>query len=369
MITEEQQRAIPAVDQDTAMDRRPEEGPAPRVSVLMTYYNKGAHVLEAIQSVLSSTFTDLEILLVDDASTDDGLALVRTLNDLPARQAGPRIRILESAVNTGRAGAANRGLDAARGEYIAVLDADDVMHPERIAKQVALLDADPSLGACGSWIRVLGEPDRVTPMFATDRECRGVMLFGMPVIYGATTFRRSVIEAHGLRCITEWRLPGMDYLFALSVGKHSGYANIQEVLLEYRMGENNMRHGRDPMDDRFALEQATLRFFGIPASDEEVDLHLAFHRMLRGSYDAHRVRALWAWKEKLIAWNRQHGTFTPEVFEAELERRSSKLFYLLVDEGAGAAIANMRLTGSWSLGKLIYLAKVSLRRMVGGEEG
>ncbi len=340
--------------EDPAIDRRPEQGPPPRVTVLMTYYNKGAHVLEAVQSVLANTFTDLEVLLVDDGSTDNGLATVRALND-------PRIRILESAVNTGRAGAANRGLDAARGEYIAVLDADDVMNSERIAKQVALLDADPSVGVCGSWAQVLGEPDRVIPMYATDRECRGVMLFGMPVIYPAATFRRSVIEAHALRCVTEWRLPGMDFLFALAVGLHSAYANIQEVLLEYRMGDNNMRHGRDPMGDRFALEQAALQFFGIPASDEEVDLHLAFHRMMRKPFDAARTRALWAWKEKLIAWNREHLTFTPDIFEAELERRWNKLFHLLCDHGAGAALAHLRLSGGWSASKLIYLAKLSLR--------
>lgn len=340
--------------EDPATMRDPEQGPPPRVTVLITYYNKGAHVLEAVQSALTNTFTDLEVLLVDDGSTDDGLATIRALND-------PRIRILESAENTGRAGAANRGLDAARGEYIAVLDADDVMHSERIAKQVALLDADPGLGVCGSWLQVLGEPDRVLRMYATDRECRGVMLFGMPVIYGAATFRRSVIEAHAIRCITEWRLPGMDYLFALAVGQHSEYANIQEVLLEYRMGENNMRHGRDPKDDRFALEQATLRFFGIPASDDEVDLHLAFHRMMRKPFDAARTRALWAWKEKLIAWNRERRTFTPEIFEAELERRWNKLFHLLCDHGAGAALAHLRLSGGWSASKLIYLAKIILR--------
>jgi len=363
MSTSEQHSTEQEQQEHSVVDHH--AGRTPRVTVLMTYYNKGRHVEAAIRSVLANTFTDLEILVVDDASTDGGLERVRALAAELDAQGGPRIRVLESAVNTGRAGAANRGLDAARGEYIAVLDADDIMRPERIAKQVAMLDADPELGACGSHICVLGAPERITPMYATDRECRGVMLFGMPVIYGATTFRRSVIEAHGLRCITGWRLPGMDYLFALAVGRHSRYANVQEVLLEYRMGDNNMRHGRDPMADRFALERATLDFFGIPATDAEVDLHLAFHRMLRGRYGTRRVHALRAWQEKLVAWNRTHGTFTPDVFEAELERRWQRLFHLLADEGVGAAMAHMRLTGSWSFGKWLYAVKVGVRRMVG----
>lgn len=363
MSTSEQHGMGHAPQEHSASDRR--SGTVPRVTVLMTYYNKGRHVEAAIRSVLANTFKDLEILVVDDASTDHGLARVRALAAELAEQGGPHIRILESTVNTGRAAAANRGLDAARGEYIAVLDADDIMHPERIAKQVAMLDADPELGACGSHICVLGAPERITPMYATDRECRGVMLFGMPVIYGATTFRRSVIEKHGLRCIPEWRIPGMDYLFALAVGQHARYANVQEVLLEYRMGDNNMRHGRDPMDDRFALERATFDFFGIPATDAEVELHLAFHRMVRGGFDAARVQALWAWMQKLITWNRSHGTFTPEVFEAELHRRWTRLFHLLADESIGAAMAHMRLTGNWSVGKVLYAMKVAVRRVVG----
>ncbi len=88
-----------------------------RVTVLMTLHNKGPFVEEAVRSVLASTLTDLELLVVDDASTDGGLDIVRGIHD-------PRIRILESAVNTGRAAAANRGLDAARGTFVAVLDAE-----------------------------------------------------------------------------------------------------------------------------------------------------------------------------------------------------------------------------------------------------
>ena len=90
-----------------------------KVTVLMTLYNKAPFVAEAVQSILDNTFTDLELLVVDDASTDGGLEVVRSIAD-------PRIRLLESPVNTGRAAAANRGYDAARGEYVAVLDADDI---------------------------------------------------------------------------------------------------------------------------------------------------------------------------------------------------------------------------------------------------
>ena len=58
-----------------------------------------------------------------------------------------------------------------------------------------------------------------------------------------------MLEAHGLRCPVEWRTPGMDYLFMLAVGRHTRYANLPEVLTDYRIGMQNMRHGRDPRRD------------------------------------------------------------------------------------------------------------------------
>lgn len=329
-----------------------------KVSVLITVYNKGAFVEEAVRSMLDNSFKDIEVLVVDDASTDGGLEKIKAITD-------PRLRILESAVNTGRGAAANRGYDAARGEYVAILDGDDIAHPERLAKQVSYLDAHPEVGACGSWIQLGGTGAQLLKFPAGDAECRGRMLFGMPVIYGAAMLRRSVLEEHGLRCDPDWRKPGMDYLFMLGIGRYAAYANLQEPLLTYRLGENNMRHGRDVIQDRSDLERETFRFFGIPASDVEVGLHLAFHGLFAKPFDAQQVRALWAWKNKLTALNRAQNLFTPDLFEAELERRWSRLFHRFADGDLGAALAHLRLSGQWPADRLTYLAKATLNRWSG----
>jgi glycosyltransferase involved in cell wall biosynthesis len=331
------------------------EAPPARVTVLITLYNKGAYVAETVRSVLSSTFTDFELLLVDDASTDGGLEVVRGIED-------PRVRILESPVNTGRAAAANRGYDHACGEYVAVLDADDLMHPERLAKQVAFMDAHPEVGVCGSWSRMMGDPSQLVRMPATDEACRAVMLFGMPVLYPAAMIRRAVLEDNRLRCDADWHLPGMDHLFMLHIGAHAAYANLQEPLLTYRMGENNMRHGRDTVTDRFALERELFNFLQIAATDAEVEMHLAFHNLFRRPFHAADVRALWAWKNRLGRINRERGLFPAKLFEAELERRWDRLFHLFAGQSVGAAMAHFRLSGNWSTARLAYLGKVTANR-------
>lgn len=329
-----------------------------KVTVLMTLYNKGAFVEEAVRSILANTFTDFELLLVDDASTDGGLEKVKAIEDR-------RLRILESPVNTGRAAAANRGYDAAQGEYVAVLDGDDLAHPERLAKQVAFLDAHPEVGVVGSAYQTLGKEPRIAQWPETDTECRAILLFGDPVIYGSAMIRRSVIEKYRLRCDPDWRSPGMDYLFILGFSKYTRYANLPEALLSYRMGANNMRHERDPVEDKARIIQEVFRFFELPISDRQLELQLALHDLFRKPFKADQVIALRKWIDSLAGLNRERALFPVALFEQELNRRWNRLFHRFADHDAGTALAHLRLSGQWPMDRLSYLAKATLNRWIG----
>ena len=311
--------------------------PEPTVTVLMTLHNKGPYVEEAVRSVLASTFTDLELLVVDDASTDDGVAVVKRISD-------PRIRILESAVNTGRPAAANRGYAAARGRYVAVLDADDRMHPERLAKQVAYLEAHPEVGVVGSWLQQFGARSLVHRFPATDAEARALTPFGMPVSYGTCMLRRAVLEAHGLRCPEAWLTPGMDYLFMLDVGRHTRYANLPEVLTDYRIGEQNMRHGRDAHRDLPPLVAEMFRRMGLAVSAREVALHLHLYDPPHPPLGVGGVWALHRWKRRLL--RDTAALFPGPQLQREVERRWDRLFHTLVMHEPAAALLHLLLSGA-----------------------
>jgi succinoglycan biosynthesis protein ExoO len=105
---------------------------APVVSLVMANYNGARHLAEAVASAQRQTMTDWELILVDDASTDDSLAIAVAL-----AQADPRIKVLAQARNRGPAAARNRALAAARGQWIAVVDSDDVMLPHRLERLLA----------------------------------------------------------------------------------------------------------------------------------------------------------------------------------------------------------------------------------------
>ncbi|MCB0769132.1 MAG: glycosyltransferase family 2 protein [Flavobacteriales bacterium] len=331
-----------------------------KVTVLMTLYNKAAFVEEAARSVLNGSFQDFELLVVDDASTDDGVERLRALDD-------PRIRIIRNERNMGRAASANVGYAAAQGGYIAVLDADDVQEPDRLQVQVAFMDAHPEVGVCGGAARYFGTAEGVRSWPLTDAECRGRSLFTDPVLYGSCIMRCSVMMAHGLRSNDDWKLPAEDYLFLLTWSPHARFANVPEVVMRYRIGEQNQRHGRDPVADRAAVCKEAFRFFGIPLSEAELDVHMLFHQLPRTPVDRDLVRRFLAWETELIKRVEGLDLFPMDVFRAEVERRRKKAFHLIADSDLAAASLFIRSRGGVSMKDVSYLAKVTTKRWLGGQ--
>jgi glycosyltransferase involved in cell wall biosynthesis len=113
----------------------------PLVSVVLSVFDGEAHLQAAIDSVLAQTFTDFELIIVDDGSGDRSVPILAT-----AAAADPRIVVLTNPVNRGLTPSLNRGLAAARGALIARQDADDLSAPERLSRQVAFFEAHPRVG-------------------------------------------------------------------------------------------------------------------------------------------------------------------------------------------------------------------------------
>lgn len=322
----------------------------------MTLYNKGPFLFDAIRSVLDGSYDDFELLVVDDASTDEGPEVARSFTD-------PRVRWMPSALNQGRAAAASRGYAAARGEYIAVLDADDITHPDRLRKQVEFLDVHPEVGVLGTAARCFGTSDEVLSWPATDHECRSRLLFTDPVLYGSSMFRSALLKDHGLTGRTDWHLPGEDYLFMLRVSRVSSFANLQEVLLDYRIGDQNQRHGRNVIHDRGELCREVFRFFGLPISDREIETQLLYHQLLAATPDRALASRFLIWHEEFKRRVRANAAIPFEGFRVEVDRRFRKVYFLMADHDLGAALLMLYRRSelrSWST--LRYLIRVTLNR-------
>jgi hypothetical protein len=128
---------------------------SPQVTVSMCLYNGERFLREAIDSILSQTYTDFELLIYDDGSTDNTIAIVESYSD-------HRIRLVKSAENRGLAYARQKTLELALGRYMVLQDGDDISLPTRIEEEVHLLTAEPTVGATGCWIQAIDENGRPT---------------------------------------------------------------------------------------------------------------------------------------------------------------------------------------------------------------
>ena len=166
----------------------------PRVSVVVPAYNAARHVGRAVDSVLNQTLLDLEVLVVDDGSSDETVSVLQAY--------GARIRVLQQ-VNAGPAAARNLGLREARGTYVAFLDADDFWAPGKLAAQVDLLEADAELGFCSTATRVVDAEGRTVtqwPCLQAGARLPDALFVNGAAISGSTSgvmARRTLLEACG----------------------------------------------------------------------------------------------------------------------------------------------------------------------------
>lgn len=207
---------------------------SPRVSVLMPAHNAEQYIRESIESILSQTFRDFELLVLDDGSTDSTAVVARSYLD-------ERLKLITNEANLGIIGTLNRGLNAARGEYVARMDADDVSAPDRFAKQVAFLDQHPDVAVVGTWFRFINHTGRqllgCEPPYRPD-DVRNALLFQNCIAHPSVMFRRSVVLA--TNGYDPSALYAEDYALWLSISERHDIANLPEYLLMYRVHPNQV---------------------------------------------------------------------------------------------------------------------------------
>jgi glycosyltransferase involved in cell wall biosynthesis len=214
----------------------------PLVSVLLPTYNGKAFVAETIQSVLTQTYEPIELVVIDDASTDETLEIVERY----AAEASGRIKVDQRGDRRGPCRRRNDALEAANGSLLAWLDQDDLWLPEKIARQVDVLEANPRVGvvhtAFDAFDSETGEtlenwPD---PGVGAEGELL-VPLFVQGNLLASITalFRRSALERRGLRFREKDFSYGDDYYLWLALSLDWRFARIGDTLARYRRHPDN----------------------------------------------------------------------------------------------------------------------------------
>lgn len=168
------------------------ESPTTRVSVVLPTLNAADHIEAALDSLLTQTYDDFEIVVVDDGSDDGTVSIVQSYND-------DRIRVIVRDRPDGLAGALNCGIKAANGEFIARQDADDISAPDRLVRQVAFLDTHPDVALVGTAARMISESDHERGIrHVLERPTLDDLLEKNQFIHGSVMFRKEeIVESVG----------------------------------------------------------------------------------------------------------------------------------------------------------------------------
>lgn len=206
---------------------------SPKVSVILPTKNRISTLPFAIQSVLAQSFRDLELIAIDDGSTD---GTFEKLEEVAATD--PRIRVIRNASSIGFPAALNRGLNEAKGEWIARIDDDDMwIDPEKLEKQIAFLNVHPGCVLLGTSFEAT-RPDgsiayRIVPS-ARDEDIRKNLLVNNPFGHSTVVFSKSSAEDAG--GYDESLSYTEDYDLWCRLGRLGGFANLPDVFVRYAVG-------------------------------------------------------------------------------------------------------------------------------------
>ena len=210
----------------------------PKVSVIMPVYNtKEEYLREAIESVLNQTFSDFELLIVNDGSENYIEKIIKSYSD-------KRIHYYRLKHHQGTSAARNLALSKATGKYIALMDSDDVSYSTRFEKQVAYFREHPKIGCLGSRMDVIGnDKDKIVFSKVSGHEAIEAFLIfeGCAFCHSTVMVRKEILDKYNIRYKSQY-VPAEDYAFWLDLVGKTRFVIMEEALLSYRFHHDNISH-------------------------------------------------------------------------------------------------------------------------------
>ena len=282
----------------------------PKLTVFMPVYNRAHHVEAAIQSVLAQNFEDFELLIIDDGSTDESVAVVKRFSDR-------RLRLEHNDVNRGIPFTRNLGLEMASGEYIALLDSDDRMAPRRLERQVAFLDRRPDIATLGGWVTKVDARNRpvrrlIKPLHPD--ELKAWLLFRCSHANTSLMARTSALREFGY---DEDFYVSSDFdLSARMAGRYRA-ANLPYTLTWMREhgGRITNSSGTRVQEAKVRIAERQLRALDLPFDEQDLQRHCKLMRIKGKEWRDHPELLDWTleWLDRVQQANARAQIYSPRA--------------------------------------------------------
>ena len=326
---------------------------SPRITVLMPVYNCELYIKEAIDSILNQSFSDFEFIIIDDASSDSTVSIIKAYDD-------PRIQLIVKQQNSGYTNSLNYGLSIAKGEYIARMDGDDISFSERFEKQIAFLDKNPDVVLCGTFFKIIGM-DKIIVVPEGHEDIKLAMLKDCCIGHPTVMMRRETLERHALIYDVN-KEPAEDYDLwtrILVVGK---LHNLQEALLDYRVHNSQVSQKRNNQQRNTAAEIKVSLFNHLSFEKSTETQNLLMKIVRRELLSFHEMVQFLNLKSKLLLAN-QGSFFEKQGFEKYLTKIQKTVFkdYFLKRDNYSPKIyfQYLKITKEWQ-SKLRFFHEVKL---------
>lgn len=204
----------------------------PLVSVILPAYNAGKTIGAAVRSILDQDYGKLELIIIDDGSTDETSTVVRAFSD-------SRINLIVHSFNVKLIDTLNEGLSAAKGKYIARMDADDVSNLSRLGKQVRYMESRPEIGICGTGIRLTGNGNSISRPETESNRIKARLLFDNCFNHPTIMYRREFVEQYAVTYDSAYT-HAEDYALWCEISNKTEFGNLNEPLLDYNISEGQI---------------------------------------------------------------------------------------------------------------------------------
>ncbi|MBK0371289.1 glycosyltransferase family 2 protein [Flavobacterium agrisoli] len=243
----------------------------PLISVILPAYNAEKYLAVAVDSILSQTFSNFELLIINDGSSDDTESIVKSFNDV-------RIKYIKNVLNLGLIASLNKGISLATGKYIARMDADDLSRPERFEKQVTFLENNPDYVICSSARTEFTDNSEIkhnSYLPIDDTSIRISAIFSTPFTHPSVMFKKSVFVDNDLQYSPNFKYAEDYELWVRFLSYGKGY-NFSEVLIDYRNTPNSQTSvgGIDYQERKNTIskiQQSALKNIGLTLSPKDLD--------------------------------------------------------------------------------------------------
>lgn len=270
----------------------------PKITVLLPVYNCELYIKEAVDSILCQTFDDFELLIIDDASTDKTIHIIKTYSD-------ERIKLIEKTINKGLTDSLNLGIQLAQGKYIARMDGDDVSVKIRFEKQVAFLELNPDVVLCGSNFTIVGTEDRII-VPENNEDIRLALLKKNCIAHPSVMIRKQTLIDFSL-LYDETKEPAEDYDLWVRLMTKGKLHNLQQELLKYRIHNAQVSQKRIEEQNDLTLETRiqALKCLELPLDNNEINL---LKKLMTGSifYTFNEIEIFIELRRKMILANSKH---------------------------------------------------------------